>query len=180
MSQPVQFTITVSFANDEANGVGGRSTLRTAQLDAMAVAIKTTLDQILVNLALIQRDDGRLADGTVLLSTLASETRAILASTAFVVRGAWAAVTAYSKGNVVLSSGILYVAMVDHISAAVFSSDLAAGYWGQLTATSTATTISFTPTSTISAANVQAAIAEVDSELRAPQEILLQQLFNGL
>lgn len=176
MSQPVAFVITVNFANDEANGVGGRSTIRTSQLDAMAVAIKTTLDQILANLALIQRDDGRVADSTIFLSALTPEVRAIFASTAFVVKGAWATATAYNKGDVVLTSGVLYVCVVAHTSAAVFSSDLASGYWGQLTATSSAATISFSPTATIAAGTVQAAVAELDLETRPYMNLFLNEL----
>jgi len=177
--QPVPLTITISFASDEANGVSGRSTIRTASLDGLAAAIKTTLDQILVNLALIQRDDGAILDGTVRIHTLSSEVRALLASTAWVVRGAWVGGTAYAKGDIVLQAGIVYLCVVAH-TAGVFATDLAAGDWGQVTANATAATTSFAPTATISAVNVQAAVAELDNEVRPVQTILVRELFNGL
>src|SRR5216683_599442 len=97
--QPVPFTITITFATDEANGVSGRSTVRTASLDGLFQALKTTLDQILANLALIQRDDGKLLDGTVRTWTLGSDVLALIASGAFSVKGGWVSGTAYTVGN---------------------------------------------------------------------------------
>jgi hypothetical protein len=179
MSQPTPFTITISFASDEANGVAGRSTVRTASLDGLMAGIKTTTDQILANLALIQRDDGRLLDGVVTISSLASETLDILASTAWKVRGAWVGGTAYNQGDIVLQSNVVYVCIVAH-TAGVFATDLAAGKWGQLTANATATNTSFSPTATISSTNTQAAIAELDAELRPACSILTHELFHGL
>lgn len=177
--QPIPFTITISFASDETNGVSGRSTVKTPSLDGLMAAIKVTLDQILTNLALIQRDDGAILDGTVRIHTLSAEVRALLASTAWVVRGAWVGGTAYAKGDIVLQGGIVYLCMVAH-TAGVFATDLAAGDWGQVTANATAATTSFAPTSTISAVTTQAAIAELDNEIRPSQSILNRELFNGL
>lgn len=177
--QPVPFTISINFANDEANGVSGRSTVKTAALDGLHAAIKSTLDQILVNLALIQRDDGALLDGTVTLAALSSQVRAIMASTAWTVKGAWVGGTVYKVGDVVLQGGIVYVCMVAHI-AGVFATDLAASNWGQVTANATAATTSFAPTATLSSVTIQAAIAELDNGLRPHRSILVRELFNGL
>ncbi len=179
MAQPVQFVITVDFSDEEANAVAGRSSVRTAALDGLFTAIKSTLDQILTNLALIQRDDGALLDGTVLIQTLSSEVLALLSSTAWAVRGAWLTGTAYAKGDIVKQSGIVYVCLEAH-TAGVFATDLAADKWGQVTANGTAATTSFAPTATISAVNVQAAIAELDQDIRPSQSILNRELFNGL
>lgn len=177
--QPSPFVITISFASDEANGVSGRATVRTAGLDGLMAAIKTTLDQILTNIALIQRDDGKLLDGTVLIPTLSSQVLALLSSTAWSVRGAWVGGTAYKQGDVVLQAGLVYVCIVAH-TANVFATDLAAGDWGQVTANATAATTSFAPTSTIAAITVQAAVTELDNELRPSISILNRELFNGL
>jgi len=179
MPQPVSFTITVDFSDEETNGVSGRSTLRTAALDGLFTAIKSTLDQILRNLALIQRDDGALLDGTVEIHTLSSETRALLASTAWTVRGAWLTSTVYEKGDVVLQNDIVYLCIEDHTSS-VFATDLAADKWGQITANGIAASTSFAPTSTLSSVNVQAAINELDQELRPSLAIINQELYNGL
>lgn len=179
MSQPNPFTITISFASDEANGVSGRSTVKTAGLDGLMAAIQVTLSQILTNLALIQRDDGQLLDGTVTIASLSSQVRALLASTAWKVRGAWVGGTVYSQGDVVLQGVIVYVCIVAH-TANVFANDLAAGDWGQVTANATAATTSFAPTSTLSSVTVQAAIAELDNETRPVQSLLMRELSNGL
>lgn len=179
MAQPTRFTITVDFSNEETNGVSGRSTLRTAGLDGLFSALKATTDQIITNLALIQRDDGALLDGTVEIHTLSSEVRALLASTAWQVRGGWVTATVYEQGDIVVQNDIVYVCMEDHTSG-TFADDLAADKWGQVTANATAATTSFAPTSKLSAVNVQAAIQELDDELRPGQAILHRELFNGL
>lgn len=180
MAQPTRFVITVDFSNEEANGVAGRSTVRTASLDALMSSLKTTTDQICVNLALIQRDDGDLIDGVVEIASLSSEVLALLSSTAWNVTGAWVTATAYEQGDIVLDGGVVYVCMVDHTSGGVFATDLAAGKWGQVTANGTATSTSFAPTSTIDALNVQGAITELDNDIRPSQSILNRELFNGL
>lgn len=177
--QPVPFTITVSFASDEANGISGRSTVRTAALDGLMAAIQTTTDQILENLALIQRDDGQLLDQTVTIASLSPQVLALLSSAAWSVYGAWVGGVAFTKGQLVLQNGIVYVCIVAHTSN-IFANDLAAGYWGQVTANSSASTTSFAATATINAANVQAAIAALDLAIRPSQSILNRTIFNGL
>jgi hypothetical protein len=179
VAQPSTFVITISFANDEANGVSGRSSVKTSSLDGLMTSIKTTLDQVLTNIALIQRDDGAILDGTVRIHTLSAEVRALLASTAWVVRGSWAGGVVYAKGDVVLQGGIVYVCMVAH-TAGVFATDLAAANWGQVTANATAATTSFAPTVTLASVTTQAAIAELDNGLRPYRSILTRELFNGL
>jgi hypothetical protein len=179
MAQPVAFVVTVNFANDEANAVSGRSTVRTAALDGLMTALQTTISQVLTNLALIQRDDGALLDGRVTIATLSSEVLALLSSAAWVVQGAWLTGTLYAKGDVVLNGGIVYVSMEAHTSG-VFATDLAASKWGQVTAAGTAATTSFSPTATISAVTVQSAIQELDNDVRPSQAILNRELFNGL
>ena len=179
MAQPTRFTITVDFSDEEANGVSGRSTVRTAMLDALFASLQDTTDEICTNLALIQRDDGAILDGTVRLHTLSSEVLALLSSTAWNVRGTWVTATDYAKGDVVLQSGILYVCVEAHTSG-TFATDLAASKWGQVTANATAATTSFAPTSNLSSVTVQAAIAELDQEVRPVQSILVRELFNGL
>lgn len=179
MAQPTRFTITIDFSDEEANGVSGRSTVRTAMLDALMAAIQVTTDQICTNLALIQRDDGHLLDQVVEISSLSAAVLALLSSTAWTVRGGWVTLTSYAQGDVVLQGGIVYVCIVAH-TAGTFATDLAAGKWGQVTANSTAATTSFSPTNTLAAITVQGAIAELDQEVRPVQTIFVRELFNGL
>lgn len=177
--QPGKVSVTTTFANDEANGVSGRSTVKTSGLDGMMLAFKTCTDAIIDNLALLQRDDGALLDGTVRTWTLGSDVLALIASGTFTIRGGWVTATAYALGDVVLQSGIVYICMVAH-TAGTFATDLSAGKWGAITNTPSATTTSFAPTQTIAAVNVQAAIQELDNEVRPVQSILVRELFNGL
>jgi hypothetical protein len=177
--QPIAFTISIDFSDEEVNAVSGRSTVRTAALDGLFTAIKSTLDQILTNIALIQRDDGALLDGTVEIHTLSAEVLALLSSTAWTVRGSWVAAASYANGDIVLQSGIVYVCIEAHTSG-VFATDLAASKWGQVTANATAATTSFAPTSTLSAVNMQAAIQELDNESRPSLAIINRDLYNGL
>lgn len=177
--QPTPYSPSANFAQDEANGVGGRSTVKTSSLDAQFSALSTTLGQVLSNLALIQRDDGALLDAVVRVHTLSSDVLTLMASTTFTVRGAWVGGTAYAKGDVVLQNAIVYVCFIAH-TANVFATDLAAGDWGALTTSSNASTTSFAPTTTIAATTVQAAIQELDNEVRPAGAILLHELCNGL
>ncbi len=178
MSQPHKFSISIDFSDDEANGVSGRSTVRTAGLDGLMAALKTTTDQIIDNLSLVQRDDGQLLDQGVTIASLSTQVLALLSSTAWKVRGGWITSTSYVVGDLVLQGGVVYVCMVAH-TAGTFATDLAAGKLGQVTANATASTTSFSPTATLIAITVQSAIQELDNEVRPVQSILVRELFNG-
>jgi len=84
MAQPTPYTRQADFSDDELGNVGGRSTVRTAALDAELDALGLTANQTRVNLGLIQRDDGALRDGVVLAHTLGTDVRALIANAAFV------------------------------------------------------------------------------------------------
>jgi hypothetical protein len=136
VTQPTKVSVTTTFASDEANGVSGRSTVKTSGLDGMMQAFKTCTDAIIDNLALIQRDDGAILDGTVRTWTLGSDVLALIASGSFTIRGGWVTATAYVLGDVVLQSGTVYICMIAH-TAGTFAADLAAGRWGAITNTPT-------------------------------------------
>jgi hypothetical protein len=98
-------------------------------LDSEYNAIKLTLDAILANLVLLQRDDGRLANALVSLDTLATDVLAALGGTeGWAPRGAWLTATSYAVGDVVTQSNSTYVCAVAHTSG-TFSTDLAAVRW---------------------------------------------------
>lgn len=165
MAQPVPYVIQTDFSNEEAAGVAGRSTLRTAALDVEFSDLSTTIGQILTNLAIIQRDDGKLRDLTVETHTLSGAVLALIGSGAFTIKGAWLTATAYVIGNMVIQGTGTYVCFVAHTSG-VFATDLAAGKWGRIFDSTSfiASGISFTPTGTIAATDVQSAIAEAALE----------------
>jgi hypothetical protein len=179
MAQPDDYEVQTDFSSEESNSVAGRSEVRTSALDAEFSAIATTIAQILVNLALIQRDDTELLDGTVKLHTLSAEVRALIASSAFTVRGTWVTATAYALGDIVIRTGVVYICTTAHTSG-VFADDLVAEKWGPLTFVQTASDTPFSATSTLQSTNVQAAIAELDSDLRAPINLIKRELFGGL
>ncbi len=98
-------------------------------LDADFADIQLTLDETLVNLSLIQRDDAALRNGIVHPDALSAETVALLGR--WTLRGVWVTATVYSPLDFVTNSGIGYVALATHVSG-TFATDLAAGKWTAL------------------------------------------------
>lgn len=168
MTQPTQYTRSTEFAEEERNNTGGRSTVRTAQIDAELDAVGLTANETATNLGLIQRDDGEIRDAMVKLHTLAPDVLKIMALRTGSVRGAWLTATAYAVWDLVTQAGATYVCAVAH-TAGTFSTDLAAVKWVliQNPGSVGASGIPFTPTATLAATDVQAAIEESDSEVRA-------------
>lgn len=86
-------------------------------------AIKTTTDQIRANLELIQRDDGRLANGSVGRDQIS-------AGLEIGVNPAtnWATSTTYAVNDNVITGGKFYRCVEAHTSG-TFATDLSAGKW---------------------------------------------------
>ncbi len=168
MAQPTPYNPSTDFSEDEADGVAGRSTVRTAALDAELTALATTLGQILANLAILQRDDTKLQDLSVELHTLSAEVLALMGSGGFTINDpiTWSTGVAYAARSLIKNGTGTYVAVSTHVSGATFAGDLAAGKWLVIfdSVNYAASGIAFTPTGGISATDVQNALAEVDSE----------------
>lgn len=179
MSQPPVFEITVVFAAEEAGQVGGRTTVRAAALDSLMSGIKAFSDAVRTNLALIQRDDGELLDGIVKIHTLHSDVLSLISGGAFTVRGPWATLTAYVKGDLVAQGDSVYLCIEAHTSG-TFATDLAASKWVLFTTTAAAGNTSFAPTDSIAAGTVQAAIEELDGELRPGIRSYMRNAYGGL
>ena len=120
MAQPTSYAPTTDFSQDEANSVAGRSTVGTAKLDTEFSNISTTINQIISNLALIQRDDTKLNNDAVHPDALDTSTLALIAST-WVPRGAWASDTDYAIGNIAEENGQSYVCHMTHNSGISFN-----------------------------------------------------------
>ncbi len=88
---------------------------------------KQTLDAIRTNLALIQRDDGDLANDSVGVEQMKAEVTLGLNAVAN-----WASGTAYSPNNGAWYAGKLYRCLLGHTSDADFAVDLAADRWVEL------------------------------------------------
>ena len=88
-------------------------------------AIRTSLNQALDNLAILQRDDTALANATVSIDQL-DDTVLALVGDKFNVKGPWATDTSYDVSDLYAYNGQAYLVMVAHVSTAV-ATDVAAG-----------------------------------------------------
>lgn len=96
------------------------------QFEAEFDAIKATLDDVLTNLALIQRDDGDIANASVGTDQL-EPSLSIGINTA----ADWMTATAYGVNDAVYESNKLYRCVTAHTSG-TFATDLASGYWSEI------------------------------------------------
>lgn len=179
MAQPPGYTPSTDFSDEESRQVAGRSTIRTAALDAELAAIETTLDALLTNLALLQRDDTRLADGVVEPHTFSTAAKALVAGN-WTPKGNWATGTAYSVGDVVEESGNSYVCAEAHTSG-TFSTDHSAGRWVTISnAAASAAAVTFAPTSTLTSTDVQGAVTELDADVRPSADLFMHEYAGGV
>lgn len=164
MAQPTPYDRQSSFSNIQAQAPS--DPLPGNTLDAEFNAVKETLDETLANLALIQRDDGALANGSVGLDQLSSEIEV-----GWQAPEVWVTATAYVSGDTVFNGAGFYRLLVAH-TAGTFATDLAAGKWELIVDLSALTIvdadqIANTPAGSIAATTVQAAIDELASEKAA-------------
>jgi hypothetical protein len=120
LSQPKPYVPAHAFVSDSGvlPGFPGQS------LDLEFQDVKTTTDQVLANLKLIQRDDGALLNGVVTIDALSAS----LQTSGLAPANAWATGTYYAAGVSVVTNGGLYRALIAHTSG-VFATDLAAVKW---------------------------------------------------
>lgn len=164
MAQPTTYNRTTSFANYQAQNP--TEPLPGSTLDAELNAVKVTLDAILANIELIQRDDGALANESVGLDQLSPEIEV-----GWQAPEVWVTATDYIVGNTVFHGSGFYRVLEDHTSG-TFATDLAADKLELIVDLSdltivAASQIANTPAGTISATTVQAAIDELASEKAA-------------
>lgn len=127
MSQPTVYDRLYNFqtyqaSNPAAPYVG-------SQHDAEFNAVATSVNEIIANLALIQRDDGGLFNGVVTPDSLDTATVNMIGD--WNPRGAWVAATNYAVRDMVTPAGgsLTYVCNTAHTSGATFAAGLALGYW---------------------------------------------------
>lgn len=166
MAQPPTYNRLTSFSDLTAQSP---STPAPGNLiDAEYNAIKTTLDAVLVDLALIQNDDTTLKNLSVGPAQLSSQL-----TVGFTAPSTWGTATAYtaSPTSTVLQSSKMYICLVSHTSG-TFATDLAAGKWLQvfdLTAISlgTATQVAVSAHGSNVATNVQVSLNALDDNKAA-------------
>lgn len=165
MSQPTPYTRQTSFSNFQA--LNPDDPLPADELDSELNAVKITIDEILENIELLQRDDGQLANETVGRAQLAPEIEV-----GFNAPVVWQGGAAYATGeDTVFHGSAFYRCLIDHTSG-TFSTDLAAGKWELIVDLGAiplvdADQIGFTPAGNIASTTVADALAELDSEKAA-------------
>lgn len=164
MAQPTAFNKTRNFTDWQASNPG--TVYSGADLDNEFDDIETTLDETLDNLAIIQRDDGNLANQSVHPDAFSAAALVLIAAD-WTPRSLWITSTAYVVGDVVEESGGgSYVCAVAHTSG-TFATDHTAGKWIVISAGNSAADIAVTPAGALAATDVQAALEELDSDLTA-------------
>lgn len=126
MAQPTPYTRQYDFS-DYQDTYPDRP-LPGNQLDIELNAVRTSINQAITNLGLIQSDTGGLRNETVTPDTLNRETLALITS-GLNFRGTWETAEEYEIGDAVrYTTGASYVALMAHTSSN-FATDLAAGKW---------------------------------------------------
>ncbi len=185
MAQPTPYTPSTDFSEQESGAASGRSTVNTAALDAELANIETTLDETLANLAQIQRDDGALRNQSVHVEALSVVARQLIASGAFQIDAedaSWQTGVAYLPGRVVTNSATAYLCVVAHTSG-TFATDLAAVRWvaiAPVVFSAPAASVDYSPSGAMSATNVQAAIDEINTEIRPAADIYMASTYGAL
>lgn len=165
MAQPTEYDRQYNFTNYQT--LAPSDPLPGDEVDGELNAIKTTLDEILANLALIQRDDGEIMNESVGRDQLAPNVEV-----GFDAPEVWVTGTAYTASESTVFHGSGFYRCLGTHTAGTFSTDLAASKWELILDLSdvtivAATQIANTPAGSISATTVQAAINELATEKAA-------------
>lgn len=116
MAQPNRYEPQAGFAEQTRNNVPGRSPINARALDDELSGISQSINGIVGNLELIQRDDGSLKDATVHLHALSETVINLMGG--FNLRGEWQANTSYAAKDIVDYQGHLFVCMTANQDAA--------------------------------------------------------------
>ena len=112
MAQPNKYTPQTSFAGDVRANKPGRDLINAGALDRELRYIRVTANGLCDNLALLQRDDGKLKDAVVGVHTLHKDVLMLLGK--YELFGLWEANRPYLQGYVVEHEGKLYVCAESH------------------------------------------------------------------
>lgn len=112
------YTPTAGFSDDANRNTPGRSGVNATSLDNELLRVSESINLIINNQKLMQRDDGGLKDAVVEVHTLSREVLMLLGS--YRQRGAWSGQTAYTSGDVVTHDGLMYVCKNSHVSESTF------------------------------------------------------------
>ena len=127
MAQPRTYTQTTTFTDHST--VSPDDPHSGANLDVEFVEVKQTLDDLNTNIALIQRDDGKLSNQVVHKDSFDQDALSLIGATGsgFNSRGDWATATVYVAGDLVTNNNATYLATAEsHTTGNTFAGDLAA------------------------------------------------------
>ena len=127
MSQPRDYTRNYNFNDFQTTNPS--DPLPASQVDNEFNDVKLTLDDLNTNIALIQRDDGKIANASIHKEALSQDALALVTAGNLTPRGNWTATTVYAAADIVNFNDATYLATVAHTAVSAFATDLAAGNW---------------------------------------------------
>ena len=127
MAQPRDYTRNYNFNDFQTTNPS--DPLPASQVDNEFNDVKLTLDDLNANIALIQRDDGKIANASVHKEALSQDALALVTAGSLTPRGDWAATTVYAAADIVNFNDATYLATVAHTAVSAFATDLASGNW---------------------------------------------------
>jgi len=127
MAQPTAYTRQYNF--NDFSTTSPSDPLPGVQVDNELNKVKSNLDGLNTNIALVQRDDGKLLNQSVHKNSFDVDALALIGLSGYTVSGNWAANTAYALGTLVDYNDATYLSTIAHTSGTVFATDLTAGKW---------------------------------------------------
>ena len=122
MAQPRAYSITTNFNDYSATNPSDPHP--GSKFDTEFTEIKQNTDDLNTNIALLQRDDGKLNNEAVHKDAFDQDALALIGLSGYTVRGAWATATAYAVGDIVTNNEATYLNSTAHTSG-TFSTDTA-------------------------------------------------------
>ena len=141
MAQPRVYSPSTNFTDHST--VAPSNPHSGANLDVEFVELKQNTDDLNTNIALLQRDDGKLLNASVHKDAFDQDALALIGASGsgFTPRGDWVTATAYVSGDLVTNNAATYLTVTaSHTSGTTFAGDLAS-HW-QLIANSAIETTS--------------------------------------
>ena len=127
MAQPTPYSRQYNF--DDFQTTSPTTPLPGVQVDNELNSVRTNLSGLNTNIALVQRDDGKLANQSVHSNAFDVDALALIGLSGYTVQGNWTAGRAYAAGDIVDINAATYLAVTAHTSGSTFSTDLAADKW---------------------------------------------------
>lgn len=122
MGQPRTYTRQYNFTDFQTTSPS--TPVPANQVDLELNTAKLTLDDLNTNIALIQRDDGKLLNASVHKDAFDAGALALLNADGFTPRGSWSSGVAYVVNDLVDFNNATYLSSSIHTSSSAFSTDL--------------------------------------------------------